>query len=361
MNDLCIIIPYFGKLPAWMPLFINSCASNPSVDFLIITDDDSFKTPPVENIRVLRWSFSQMQEVLQAKLGYISVLNRPYKLCDYRPCFGIIFSEYLEKYAYWGHCDVDTILGDIRGTLERLNYKQFDRLFTHGHFIIYRNSHDVNTLFSFSLPESLPPFMKWSFVRSTSCACHFDEVGINLICSYYGKSFCKEDVAYDVSYFYDDFRKSGIPLNVKCLVTYEDGHVYGYEYDGKIISKREYMYAHFMRRQLTIHGEPASRYIISHQGFLSINGEVTPELMDSIVPNPGITINAPINKMRRSTIKKLWETLKVEFPVRGILTPHTIYAIWKSSRWINLEGGDLLYERSKWFNGTMTATQSGDD
>lgn len=355
MNDICILIPYFGKLPTWMPLFINSCIENPTIDFLIITDDNDFETPQVENIRVLRRTFHQMQQLLKEKLGNKVRLPLPYKLCDYRPCYGVLFGEYLHGYAYWGHCDIDTILGDIRGFVERLHYKQYERLFTHGHFVIYKNEQAVNTMFSLPLPASLPPMIQWEFVKSTSYACHFDEVGINLICSYYGKSFCKEEVSYDVSFFYEDFRKSGIPSNVKCLVTFEEGHIFGYEYDGQTLSRKEYMYVHFMKRRIGFQGSLPSRFIISHRGFLPLEGDVTPELMHCIIPQSASQNNAPITKLGRRAARKIWDAFKQDFPVRGCMALHTIYAIWESVRWINKEGGDDLYEKSKWFNGRITA------
>lgn len=273
MNDICIVIPYFGKLPTWMPLFINSCIMNSTIDFLIITDDNDFESPQAKNIKILRWTFSHMQQTIKEKLGAGVRLPRPYKLCDYKPCYGFLFEEYLHGYAYWGHCDIDTILGDIRGFIERLDYGQYDRLFKHGHFAIYKNTQAMNTLFSRPVPASLPPIMHWNFVNKTSYCCHFDEVGTNLICSYYGKSFCKEEVSYDVSFFYEDFRKSGIPSNVKCLVTFEEGHIFGYEHDGQTLSRKEYMYVHFMKRRIGFQGSLPSRFIISHRGFLPLEGE----------------------------------------------------------------------------------------
>lgn len=355
MNDICLIIPYFGTFPRWMPLFIKSCIYNSTIDFLIITDDSTFMDPDAQNIRVVRMSFPQMQELIKAKLGKEARCPRPYKLCDYRPCFGVIFEQYLSSYEYWGHCDIDTILGDIRGTVEKLGYKKYDRLFTHGHFVLYRKDRADGQLYSLPIPKSLPPCMNYDYVIKTSYPCHYDEVGINLICSYYEKRFCKDDVAYDVSFFYEDFRRSSVPKDTRCLVTYEDGHIYGYEYDGQSMLKEEYMYIHFMRRRIGVRGNVSSRFIICHRGFLPLEGEVTPELISTIVPQPAVRDNAPIGQVKRGALRKAWDLFKLDFPVRGFMAFHTIYAVWKSVRWINQEGGDDLYEKSKWFNGTMTA------
>lgn len=38
MQKTAIIIPYYGKWPEWMDLYLYSCSKNPQLDFLIITD-----------------------------------------------------------------------------------------------------------------------------------------------------------------------------------------------------------------------------------------------------------------------------------------------------------------------------------
>lgn len=37
-----------------------------------------------------------------------------YKLCDFKPTYGLIFSEYIAKYDFWGMGDIDVIYGNIR-------------------------------------------------------------------------------------------------------------------------------------------------------------------------------------------------------------------------------------------------------
>ena len=83
-NDICMIIPYFGKFPQWIDLFIQSCRENPEIDFLFFTDDEEMAECRGENINVVDMSFGEMQKLIHDKLG--GVLPLPYKLCDYRPC-----------------------------------------------------------------------------------------------------------------------------------------------------------------------------------------------------------------------------------------------------------------------------------
>ena len=41
-------------------------------------------------------------------------IQKPYKLCDFKPAYGKIFEDYLEAYDFWVHCDLDIRWGDIR-------------------------------------------------------------------------------------------------------------------------------------------------------------------------------------------------------------------------------------------------------
>lgn len=88
-----------GNLPAHFQLWMESCRRNPSVDFLVFTDD----------VKVYYMSFEQMKELFQKQYDFQLSISAPYKFCDFRPAFGEIFSEYLVGYDYWGHCDVDLV------------------------------------------------------------------------------------------------------------------------------------------------------------------------------------------------------------------------------------------------------------
>lgn len=38
-NKICLILPYFGKLPDMFPFFYQSCIDNSKIDFLIFTNE----------------------------------------------------------------------------------------------------------------------------------------------------------------------------------------------------------------------------------------------------------------------------------------------------------------------------------
>jgi hypothetical protein len=70
----------------------------------------------------------------------------------------MIFTDYLTKYAFWGHCDIDVIFGQIRQFISEkmLNYydvitsfpKEIEVRPLAGHFTIYRNNQICNHLYS---------------------------------------------------------------------------------------------------------------------------------------------------------------------------------------------------------------------
>ena len=80
-------------------------------------------------------------------------LELPYKVCDYKPAFGLIFEDYLRGVDFWGHCDVDVVWGSIRKflatdeILSRYDVVSPRRRRIAGACTLYRNTDEVNRLF----------------------------------------------------------------------------------------------------------------------------------------------------------------------------------------------------------------------
>jgi hypothetical protein len=74
------------------------------------------------------------------------------KLCDYKPAYGALFSDYVRGSSYWGHVDLDIVWGNIakylREPLSRgIRMISSDGRRISGPFTIYENSRDVVQLF----------------------------------------------------------------------------------------------------------------------------------------------------------------------------------------------------------------------
>lgn len=146
MKRIAFIILYFGKFKNYFPLFLISCKNNPSINWMIFTDDKS-DYPYPKNVKVIYTTFEKIKERVQKQFDFQICLNRPYKLCDYKPAYGEIFSDELKDYDFWGYCDIDLIFGNIRRYLTEDILNKFSKVFTRGHFSLYKNSPDVNSFY----------------------------------------------------------------------------------------------------------------------------------------------------------------------------------------------------------------------
>jgi Family of unknown function (DUF6625) len=107
---------------------------------------------PRPNVEFKTMSLQAMFELFSRKLALPCLtVCRPYKICDFRPAFGLIFEDYLQGYDYWAHGDLDVIYGDLRGSLsdEVLDHDivSMFRRFVSGHLAFFKNIESVNNLF----------------------------------------------------------------------------------------------------------------------------------------------------------------------------------------------------------------------
>ena len=151
MKRIRLIIPYFGRLPKFFPYFLLTAKRNQKIDFLIYTDQkvDQFDILNAKNIEFVSLSFGELREKVQSKFDFKISLKTPYKLCDYKVAYGLIFEEELKGYDYWGFCDTDVLLGDIYQFLEEHSFFENDyaRYGLLGHLQIFKNSREVNRVF----------------------------------------------------------------------------------------------------------------------------------------------------------------------------------------------------------------------
>lgn len=91
MYSIAYVVPYFGKFPKGFQFWLMSCGCNPSIDWLIFTDDRTDYDYP-DNVKVTYWTFDQMKARVQSVFDFPVSLERPYKLCDYKPAYGEILS-----------------------------------------------------------------------------------------------------------------------------------------------------------------------------------------------------------------------------------------------------------------------------
>jgi len=114
MHRIVFIITYMGKYPWYFPYFLHSCRYNPTIDFLIFTDNNDLNIDLPANVKIIPNSLEQFKADAAQALGFDVAVQSGYKLCDFKPAYGYIFADYIKDYDFWGYCDVDVIFGNIR-------------------------------------------------------------------------------------------------------------------------------------------------------------------------------------------------------------------------------------------------------
>ena len=149
---ILIIIPYFGTWPLWIKYFLQSCAYNSSIHWLLYTDCTKPTHYP-NNIRFESKNLDDFNTLASEKLDFGIEINYPYKICDLKPAFGQIFSDYLDDYDFWGYADLDLIFGNISSFLTDDLLEMYDVIsvrenYLAGHFTLYRNTGIINDLYT---------------------------------------------------------------------------------------------------------------------------------------------------------------------------------------------------------------------
>ena len=258
-----IIICWFGIIPNYFNFFLKSCKINKDYDFLIFTDQKI--KAPAENIIIIKKTLDEMNTLFSKKLKMNIKISKPYKLCDFRPAYGKIFEDYLVKYKFWGHCDIDQIFGKINSFITTDILNKYERINHNGHLSLYKNCAKINNLYT----KTGSPFsIKDVFSSENNYA--FDEYsGINLIAKYnnikeiYINDFCDINVRYKRY-------KCKNNHNVKNQIySWEEGKVYKYSIKNGIVQKEEKMYLHFQKKLPSIKiGNQETKYLIGEKGFV---------------------------------------------------------------------------------------------
>ena len=299
----CFIIPYFGKLPNSFSVFLKTCSMNPDFNWLLLTDDrQKFEYPA--NVQVKYMFLQDVAKLADSKFGFHVALDKAYKLCDFKPAYGYIFEDFIQEYEFWGHCDIDIILGKISHFLTREILDRYDKFFCMGHMIVYRNTFENNRVFMNTYNNR----KLYKDVFTTPEICWFDEEwngenNINRIFLASGKSVLQEDWSANFNVNVQNFERNLLYADnltgkivhtcegkINALYYWYNGGAYRlYINDGKL-TKEEFLYMHFQWRNMHF-----DKRILSSQLF-------------KIVPNSFLTLESipetvsEFNKIRKNTI-----------------------------------------------------------
>lgn len=152
LNKIVIITCWYGSYPWYFPYFIHSCSHNPSIDFIIITNNRYAISNRPKNVKIIYKTIEDIIYIASKKLGFKVNIAYPYKLCDFKPAYGFLFPEIIEGYDFWGHGDIDVVYGNIRDFMTEEILNTYDIIssrhdYITGTFCLYKNKEQMNTLF----------------------------------------------------------------------------------------------------------------------------------------------------------------------------------------------------------------------
>lgn len=302
-KSIAFVIPYFGKFRKDINIWLYSCSFNPTVNWIIFTDDRGEYNFP-SNVRVIYTEFESFKNRLQKLFDFPVKLEnklRCYKLCDFRPALGeLLEDDELLGYDFWGYCDMDQVWGDIRSFLTEDILDKYDKVGFLGNGTLFRNTKDNNRLYR----KKIHGRELYKEIFSDVSNCFFDEVGINDIFLQAGVPIYNKVICSNLLFDRHNFAMAFLPKkeqykNKNVIYLWDNGKVYHvYEHKNKV-EKMELMYVHFLyyrTMQINLSESPLP------QRFLIVPTE--------IVPYTEITLQFLREKSKSYWIKYIYHQLK---------------------------------------------------
>ena len=278
-KKIVLVIPYFGKLPNYFQIFLDSCAYNTDFDWLIISDNTTLYNYP-KNVHFIKMSFDKCKELVQSHFDFQITLHTPQKLCDYKCAYGYIFSDFLNEYDWWGHCDLDQIFGNLGTFITEDMLNIYDKIGSIGHMTLYRN-----------IPENNRVFMsngRYREVFTTERGCGFDEWmqgNVNDIYIKTGRPVFLENFGADINAYRTSFQlvdydiEKGVYTQSSVsnsVFLWNRGELTQIYKENGQLKFSEYPYVHFQKRSMEDHRSNKMRdnfYIIPNR---FVDGDVEP-------------------------------------------------------------------------------------
>ena len=272
MKRCVFLLVYFGSFNEYFPFFLKTCAFNNEYDWLIITDNQVDYSYPSNCFKV-NMTLKEFNVLASIKLGMNIEIIKPYKLCDFKPAFGLIFEDYIKEYMYWGHCDCDLIFGDLNKFLTKLFENEYDKIFAAGHLTLYKNTKDNNKLFM----SEFDGIKIYKDVYVSDEIFVFDEdyntnknfrinihtIFINKNMKIFDEDFSlnpKINSAEFINMVYSREDRNFIAKkNIDARYYWDKGKIYSINNNG---NKREYLYAHFQMRKMRFNQKELKEEII---------------------------------------------------------------------------------------------------
>lgn len=273
MKKAAIIIVWIGRLPSYFPLWLRSLEKNTSFDFLLFTDQKIEHKIP-SNLSIFNLTLSDLSDTISKKLSLSVKIIYPYKICDFKPAFGEIFSGYLSGYAFWGCCDLDLLFGDLEKYITDEILSSYKKILVRGHLTLYKNESDINAAY-----RSSKKIDHKALFETQSHYYLFDEwFGIYKIFKELEIEQYHEEIMADIKVYSARVVCTNIENFNKQIFVWEEGDVKQYYLgDGKL-ECRELAYVHFQKRKIGIPDPQVFKspvIVLNAHSFLPFYGRIT--------------------------------------------------------------------------------------
>lgn len=283
MKRIAFIVPFFGKLPdKGFDLWLYSCGFNDTIDWILYTDDRTKYHYP-KNVIVNYCTLEDIKKRAQKCFDFNISLERPRKLCDFRPAYGEIFADELKNYDFWGYCDIDLVWGDIRHFINDNILDKYDRIGYQGHCQLYRNSPEINRRYR-TIIEGIN---NYRMVLSDPGEYIFDENGMDGIYNalkipYYRETIFAHLNKYDYGFFLAYFPEKDDYKNKHQVFILDNGKLLRKYEAENTIHTEEFMYLHFFCRPIKFRFDNINngdRFLIYADSVKKLKSEVTVKLI----------------------------------------------------------------------------------
>ena len=266
MKSIAIIFPYFGTFKKDIIFWLESVKNNSTIDFLLFTDI-KIVLPP-ENLKIIQMSFEEFRTIIQQNFNFNICLLTPYKVCDFRPCFGEALKSYIKNYDFWGYSDTDLVYGDLRKFLTDEILNTYNRILGRGHFSLFRNTKEINALYK----QNISPTYQQVFTFSEGCA--FDEYwgtsrywDLYLSDQFY-QAFPFDDIDCSLYAFHSQMKRKKDIGKSNFIYAYKNKKLYRvYEKENEIYQE-EIMYVHFQKRKMEVQTTQTSCFMMVPNNYI---------------------------------------------------------------------------------------------
>ncbi|MFA9464605.1 MAG: DUF6625 family protein [Velocimicrobium sp.] len=307
-NNCGLIVCWFGHLPDYKDIWLKSCESNTDFNFLLFTDNREVNNLP-SNVHHYFFTMENFLERVKKFIITDPSITRSYRVCDFRPMYGVIFENELKAYDFWGYCDVDVVFGNLKSFITTELLSNTDAIFNGGHLSVLRNCDRMNQLY-----KEDGALFDYQIVTTKDAIFAFDEItGIQNIARNSNLQATYLIPYIDTEIRFRQLRSRLDKINPNTQAYYwEKGYLFRVKVDENQVFYQEQAYIHLQKREIQIIsklGEIDDSFWITPNGFEKKTYYGKPKVEDIIAMNPFLGKNEMKKENMKYNINKIFNIL----------------------------------------------------